>query len=222
MEQLKFRDASIAKRVAAQIKRLAPSYLVKICHVCGTHEWTISHYGLRALLPETVDVIAGPGCPVCIIPAAEIDEAILLALKGVTITTFGDLLRVPGSEMSLQDARAQGADIRIVYSVSDAVKMAEKDPDRDFAFFAIGFETTAPSTAVEILNKPPSNLSFLVSHRLIPPAMELLLGVGDLHIEGFIAPGHVSTIIGVKPYELFPEARRWGRPNHKRVYFRGC
>jgi hydrogenase expression/formation protein HypD len=206
MHQLKFRDATIAKRVAAQIERLAPSYLVKICHVCGTHEWTISHYGLRTLLPETVDVIAGPGCPVCIIPAAEIDEAIMLALKGVTITMFGDLLRVPGSEMSLQDARAQGGDVRIVYSISDAVKMAKKEPDRNFAFFAIGFETTAPSTAVEILNKPPSNLSFLVSHRLIPPAMELLLGVGDLHIDGFIAPGHVSTIIGVKPYEIFPKA----------------
>jgi len=206
MEQLKFRDATIAKRVAAQIKRLAPSFPVKICHVCGTHEWTISHYGLRSLLPETVDVIAGPGCPVCIIPAAEIDEAITLALKDVTITTFGDLLRVPGSEMSLQDAKAQGGDVRIVYSVSDAVKMAEKEPNRDFAFFAIGFETTAPSTAVEVLNKPPSNLSFLVSHRLIPPVMELLLGIGDLHIDGFIAPGHVSTIIGVKPYEIFPKA----------------
>ena len=206
MHQLKFRDATIAKRVAAQIERLAPSYLVKICHVCGTHEWTISHYGLRTLLPETLDVIAGPGCPVCIIPAAEIDEAVMLALKGVTITMFGDLLRVPGSEMSLQDARAQGGDVRIVYSISDAVKMAKKEPHRNFAFFAIGFETTAPSTAVEIFNKPPSNLSFLVSHRLIPPAMELLLGVGDLHIDGFIAPGHVSTIIGVKSYEIFPKA----------------
>jgi hydrogenase expression/formation protein HypD len=151
-------------------------------------------------------VIAGPGCPVCIIPAAEIDEAIKLALEDVTVVTFGDLLRVPGSKMSLQDAKARGGDVRVVYSVSDAVKMAQKEPTRDFAFFAIGFETTAPSTAVEILNKPPSNLSFLVSHRLIPPVMELLLGIGDLHIDGFIAPGHVSTIIGVKPYEIFPKA----------------
>ncbi len=202
----RFRDAALAKRAANQIRKVAPSYPIKICHVCGTHEWTISHYGLRSLLPETVDVIAGPGCPVCIIPAAEIDEAIKLALNGVTITTFGDLLRVPGSEMSLQDARARGGDVRIVYSVSDAVKMAKKEPHHDFAFFAIGFETTAPSTAVEILNEPPSNLSFLVSHRLIPPAMELLLGIGDLHIDGFIAPGHVSTIIGVKPYEIFAKA----------------
>ncbi|NIU38521.1 hydrogenase formation protein HypD [Candidatus Bathyarchaeota archaeon] len=202
----RFRDAALAKRAANQIRKIAPSYPVKICHVCGTHEWTISHHGLRSLLPETVDVIAGPGCPVCIVPAAEIDEAITLALNGVTITTFGDLLRVPGSEMSLQEARAQGGDVRIVYSVSDAAQMAKKELHHDFAFFAIGFETTAPSTAVEILNEPSSNLSFLVSHRLIPPAMELLLGIGDLHIDGFIAPGHVSTIIGMKPYEIFPEA----------------
>jgi len=210
MEQLAgFRDATLAKRVVEQIRRVAPSYSVKICHVCGTHEWTISHYGLRALLPESVDVIAGPGCPVCIIPAAEIDEAIKLALeKNVTIATFGDLMRVPASEMSLQEARARGGDVRVVYSVIDAVKMAEKEPNRDFVFFAVGFETTAPSTAVEVLKKPPRNLSFLVSHRLIPPAMELLLGVGDLHIDGFIAPGHVSTIIGMKPYEVFPRAYR--------------
>ena len=208
MEQLTgFRDASLAKRVVEQIHRIAPSYPVKICHVCGTHEWTISHYGLRTLLPESVDVIAGPGCPVCIIPAAEIDEAIKLALeKNVTIATFGDLIRVPSSEMSLQDAKAQGGDVRVVYGISDAVKMAEREPERDFVFFAVGFETTAPSTAVEVLKKPPRNLSFLVSHRLIPPAMELLLGMDDLQIEGFIAPGHVSTIIGMKPYELFPLA----------------
>jgi len=204
-----FRDPALAKRVMEQIRWVAPSYPVKICHVCGTHEWTISHYGLRALLPESVDVIAGPGCPVCIVPAAEIDEAIKLALeKNVAIMTFGDLIRVPASEMSLQDARAQGGDVRIVYSVIDAVKMAEKEPNHDFVFFAVGFETTAPSTAIEVLKKPPRNLSFLVSHRLIPPVMELLLGVGDLHIDGFIAPGHVSTIIGMKPYELFPRAYR--------------
>ncbi len=164
MEQLTgLRNASLAKRVVEQISRVAPSYPVKICHVCGTHEWAISHYGLRTLLPESVEVIAGPGCPVCIIPAAEIDEAIKLALeKNVTIATFGDLVRVPASQMSLQDAKAQGGDVRVVYSVIDAVKMAEKEPNRDFVFFAVGFETTAPSTAVEVLKKPPRNLSFLV------------------------------------------------------------
>lgn len=207
-EEFKFRDPALAKKVAEHIRNLAPSYSVKFCHICGTHEWTITHYGLRSILPETVEVIAGPGCPVCVLPAAEIDEAISLALNGVTLVTFGDLIRVPGSETSLQEAKASGGDVRIVYGVGDAVKMAEKEPDKDFVFFAIGFETTAPSTAVEVLNKPPENLSFLVSHRLIPPAMELLLGLGDLHIEGFIAPGHVSTIIGAKPYEIFPKAYR--------------
>lgn len=201
-----FRDPELAEKAVANIKRLAPPQDTKLCHVCGTHEWTISHYGLRPLLPETVKVIAGPGCPVCILPATEIDEAISLALRGVTVQTFGDVLRVPGSETSLHEAKAAGGDVRVVYSVSDAVRMATREPTRDFVFFAIGFETTAPATAVEVLKKPPENLAFLVSHRLIPPAMEMLLGVGDLHIEGFIAPGHVSAIIGMKPYQIFPHA----------------
>ena len=166
----------------------------------------MTHFGLRTFFPENVEVIAGPGCPVCVIPAAEIDEAVKLALKGVTVATFGDVLRVPGSDLSLAEARAKGGDVRVVYGVGDAVKMAEEEPGRDFAFFAIGFETTAPTTANEVLKGPPENLSFLVSHRLIPPAMELLLGIGDLHIDGFIAPGHVSTIIGLKPYEVFTSA----------------
>ena len=210
-EHLKFRDPTLAKRIVEKTHEVAPKRdTVKICHVCGTHEWTITHYGLRSLLPQNVEVIAGPGCPVCVTPASEIDEAVQLALKGVVVTCFGDVLRVPGSEKSLLDAKAEGADVRVVYSALDAVKMAEREPDKEFAFFAIGFETTAPSTALEILKKPPKNLSFLVSHRLIPPAMELLLGIGDLHIDGFIAPGHVSTIIGLKPYEIFPKA--YGMP----------
>jgi hydrogenase expression/formation protein HypD len=206
----KFRDPAMAKKVAEHIKKLAPSHEVKFCHVCGTHEWTITHYGLRFLLPDNVDVIAGPGCPVCVLPAADIDEAIALTKKGVTVTSFGDLIRVPGSETSLQQAKASGGDVRIVYGPRDAIQMAKKNPDKEFVFFAVGFETTSPSTAIEVLNEPPENFSFLVSHRLIPPAMELLLGIGDLHIDGFIAAGHVSTIIGMKPYEVFPEA--YGMP----------
>ena len=208
-EKLRFRDPEFAKGIASKIKKLSPKAgKVKICHVCGTHEWTITHYGLRSLLPENVEVIAGPGCPVCIVPAAEIDEAVQLAKKGVVVTCFGDVLRVPGSQSSLLEAKAAGADVRIVYAVSDAVEMAKREPDKQFVFFAVGFETTAPSTAVEALGNPPLNFSFLVSHRLIPPAMELLLGVGDLQIDGFIAPGHVSAIIGMKPYELFPRVYR--------------
>jgi hydrogenase expression/formation protein HypD len=208
-ENLKFRNPQLAQNIAAKIKSLAPKAgKTKICHVCGTHEWTITHFGLRSLLPENVEVIAGPGCPVCIVPAAEIDEAVQLAKKGIVVTCFGDVLRVPGSQMSLLEAKAAGADVRIVYAVSDAVAMAKQEPNKQFVFFAVGFETTAPSTAVEALGNPPKNLSFLVSHRLIPPAMELLLGVGDLQIDGFIAPGHVSAIIGLKPYELFPRVYR--------------
>ncbi|MEM1550761.1 MAG: hydrogenase formation protein HypD [Candidatus Bathyarchaeia archaeon] len=204
-----FRDPRLAKRIVEKIHEIAPEKdTVKICHVCGTHEWTISHYGIRSLLPENIDVIAGPGCPVCIVPASEVDEAIEVALRGATLTCFGDAARVPGTRMSPIDVRAKGADIRIVYSVMDAVKMAKKEASKDFVFFAIGFETTAPSTASEILKKPPKNLSFLISHRLIPPAMELMLGIGDLHIDAFIAPGHVSTIIGLEPYEIFPKVYR--------------
>lgn len=204
-----FRNPLIAKSISEKIKALAKENgHVKFCHVCGTHEWTITHFGLRSLLPPEVEVIAGPGCPVCIIPAAEIDEAVQLAQKGIVITCFGDVLRVPGSESSLLEAKAVGADVRIVYAVSDAIEMAKAEPKKQFVFFAVGFETTAPSTAVEALGNPPVNFSFLVSHRLIPPAMELLLGVDDLQIDGFIAPGHVSAIIGLKPYEVFPKVYR--------------
>jgi len=201
----RFRDARLAKRIAAKLAELAPGEPVRFCHVCGTHEWTISHYGIRSLLPENVEVVAGPGCPVCIVPASEIDAAVALALDGVVVATFGDMFRAPGTRLSLHQARAEGADVRVVYSVSDAVKMARKEPDKEFVFFAIGFETTAPSTAVEALRHPPENLSFLVAHRLIPPAMEALARMEDLAIRGFIAPGHVSTIIGARPYAVFPE-----------------
>jgi hydrogenase expression/formation protein HypD len=205
-EKLRFRDPETAKRIADKIKEIAAKKgTVKICHVCGTHEWTITHYGLRSLLPANVELVAGPGCPVCIVPALEIDEALQLAQKRIALTCFGDLLRVPGSKMSLLDAKAEGADVRIVYSVSDAVKMARYEQEKEFVFFAVGFETTAPSTAVEVLNKPPENLSFLISHRLIPPAMCMLCEMEDLNLNGFIAPGHVSTIIGLEPYKDVPE-----------------
>jgi hydrogenase expression/formation protein HypD len=207
-EQFKFRDPVLAKQIVQNIRDLSPKSQVQFCHVCGTHEWTITHYGLRALLPENIDVIAGPGCPVCVVPAADIDEAVQLALNGVIVVCYGDILRVPGSELSLLDARARGGDVRVVYGVGDAVQMAKREKEKDFAFFAVGFETTAPSTAVEVSGHLPENLSFLISHRLIPPAMELLLGIGDLQIDGFIAPGHVSTIIGLRPYEVFPSAYR--------------
>lgn len=206
VEELRFRDPNLAKRISEKIVEIAPKKgQIRICHVCGTHEWTITHYGLRSLLPENVEVIAGPGCPVCIVPASEIDEAVQLALKGIAVTCFGDLFRVPGSNMSLLEAKARGADVRVVYGVGDAVQMAKNEPDKDFVFFAVGFETTSPSTAVEVAANPPRNISFLVSHRTIPPAMRLLVKLKDLSLNGFIAPGHVSTIIGLRPYEVFPK-----------------
>jgi len=209
---LRFRDPALVKKVIASIEKTTSSMqqYIRFCHVCGTHEWTITHYGLRSLIPKSIDVISGPGCPVCVTPAAEIDNAISLALRGVTILSYGDVVRVPGSEMSLQDAKAQDGDVRIVYSVNDAARIAKREPHKEFVFFALGFETTAPSTGAEVLNGPPANLSFLVVHRLIPPAMELLLGIGDLQIDGFIAPGHVSTVIGLEPYRIFPQA--YGMP----------
>jgi hydrogenase expression/formation protein HypD len=211
LETANFRDPALAKQIAQKIRTLTPKTgTVKICHVCGTHEWTISHFGIRTLLPENLEVIAGPGCPVCILPASEVDAAIQLAKKGVVVTCFGDVLRVPGSQGSLLDAKANGADVRIVYSTSDAVTMAQKESGKEFMFFAVGFETTAPSTAIEIHAKPPANLTFLISHRIVPPAMELLAKMPDLRLSGFIAPGHVSTIIGVKPYAVFPE--KYGLP----------
>jgi len=203
-DNLRFRDPTLAQNIAVKIHHVsAKTGKVKICHVCGTHEWTITHFGLRSLLPSNVEVIAGPGCPVCIVPAAEIDEAVVLAKKGVVITCFGDLLRVPGSKSSLLEAKASGADVRIVYAVTDAIEMAKKEPAKEFVFHAVGFETTAPITALEALGNLPKNFSFLVSHRVIPPAMKLLLGLSDLSINGFIAPGHVSAIIGTHPYESF-------------------
>lgn len=205
---LRFQDPQTAQSIAQKIREVTPkNRVIKICHVCGTHEWTITHFGLRSLLPQNVEVISGPGCPVCIVPAAEIDEAITLAKQGKVITCFGDLLRVPGSESSLIEAKTT-RDVRVVYAVSDAIDMAKREPEKDFVFHAVGFETTAPITAVEVLGDLPKNFSFLVSHRLIPPAMELLLGVEGLQIDGFIAPGHVSAIIGTKPYELFTKHYR--------------
>jgi hydrogenase expression/formation protein HypD len=205
-QNMQFRNPQTAQAIAKKIREVAPQKgVAKFCHVCGTHEWTITHFGLRSLLPSTVEVIAGPGCPVCIVPAAEIDEAVQLAKDGKVLTCFGDLLRVPGSGSSLLEAKATGADVRIVYALSDAVKMAREEPNKEFVFHAVGFETTAPITALEALGDLPKNFSFLVSHRVIPPAMELLLGVEGLQINGFIAPGHVSAIIGTKPYEVFAQ-----------------
>jgi len=197
-----FRDKALGKRVVEHIQALMPEEGARIAHFCGTHEQVITKHGLRALLPDRLELLSGPGCPVCVTPIRDIDEAIYLAQHCATVITYGDMLRVPGSTMSLAEARAKGARVRVAYSVSDAVKMA-RDTREDVVFFGIGFETTAPSTAAVLLDDPPENFSILTSHRLIPPAMEALIGDGDVRIDAIIAPGHVSTIIGTTPYERF-------------------
>jgi hydrogenase expression/formation protein HypD len=176
-------------------------------HVCGTHEHTISKYGLRSLLPKKIEIISGPGCPVCVCPALDIDKAIEIGKQEDTIiTTFGDMVRVPATNISLAELKASGGDIRIVYGPHDAVKIAKENPNKEVIFFAIGFETTVPLVGYEIINNPPSNFSIICAHKLIPAALELLMSIDQLNIDGFISPGHVSTIIGLKPFKLFSDA----------------
>ncbi|MBM4402893.1 MAG: hydrogenase formation protein HypD [Candidatus Cloacimonetes bacterium] len=175
---------------------------VKFMEVCGSHTMAIGHWGLRKLLPENIILISGPGCPVCVTPATIIDS--LIKLKSVTITTFGDLMRVPGSHQNLEQARAQGCDIRIVFSPMDALKISQ---DRETIFIGLGFETTIPGIAFSIVNAAKNNnqnFSVLSLGKLIPPALDALLDDKDLKVDGLILPGHVSTIIGMMPYEFIP------------------
>jgi len=173
---------------------------MKIMHVCGSHEHTIMYNGIRSMLPPEVQIVAGPGCPVCVVPSQEIDECVSLAEQGVTVTIFGDMIRVPGTEKSLADVKAEGGDVRIVYGVGNAVELA-KELDNDVVFMSAGFETTAPTTANELLSNPPENFSVLSSHRLIPPALDFLVH-DEVKLDGLIEPGHVCTIIGTKPFEF--------------------
>ena len=197
-----YRDPALARKLRLEIERLAQAINdpVTLMHVCGSHEWTITHFGIRALLPENIEVRAGPGCPVCVTPAADIDAAVRLSLEGKTILTYGDMSRAKGSANSLFEARASGGDVRVVYSVHDAVKIAESEPRREHVFFGVGFETTAPATAYEILKGPPTNLTFLTSYRYVPPAVEGLATSPDLSVNGFINPGHASTVTGMRAY----------------------
>jgi hydrogenase expression/formation protein HypD len=199
------------KRLLRAIEKERPERPLKVMHVCGSHEHTVQRWGIRGLLPDGIEVIAGPGCPVCVCPAFEIGEAIELARRGVIITTYGDMMRVPTPFGSLHDAVAEGADIRVVYSPLEAVRIAIENQDKEVVFFSVGFETTAaPLAGLIYAGRLPGNLSFLTAHRLTPPAMELLLQSGDVRIDGFIAPGHVSVIIGSEAWRVFPD--RYGMP----------
>lgn len=202
------RSKEFTERLTTAIKKVSKEIgrPTKFMHVCGTHEHTISKYGLRTLLPPEIDILSGPGCPVCICPAADIDKAVELGKREDTIiTTFGDMIRVPATSLSLAELKAKGADVRIVYGPNDAIKIAKEHSDKEVVFFAIGFETTVPLIGFELKSGPPSNFSVICAHKLIPAALELLMSQSLLNINGFISPGHVSTIIGMKPYELFSQ-----------------
>ncbi len=209
-----YRDPHLIQRLVGEIEGLAASRAYKLMEVCGGHTHSIYKHGLEQLLPEGVDLVHGPGCPVCVIPMGRIDDAIAIATTpGVIFTTFGDMMRVPSSHGSLLDAKAKGADVRFVYSPLDALKVARDNPDRRVVFFAVGFETTAPSTAATLLRAETEgieNFSIFCNHVTIIPAIKAILDSPDMRIDGFIGPGHVSTIIGLRPYDFI--ARDYARP----------
>lgn len=204
-----FRDRDQARALAAQIVELCePGREYKFMEVCGGHTGTIYRHGLEDYLPENVTLVHGPGCPVCVIPMGRLDDAMHIAQRDdVIMTTFGDLMQVPGSNGSFYDATADGADIRMVYSPLDSLKIARQNPDKQVVFMAIGMETTAPSTAMTVLRAQAegiSNFSIFCNHVTIVPAIKAILDSPDMRLDGFIGPGHVSTIIGCRPYEYVP------------------
>ncbi len=210
-----FRDAGKARALASQIASLCePGRHYKFMEVCGGHTHTIYKHGLEDYLPETVTLVHGPGCPVCVIPMGRVDDAISIAEHpDVIMTTFGDMMRVPGSQGTFLDSNAAGADIRMVYSPLDSLKIARQNPDKRVVFMAIGFETTAPSTAMTVLRAAAEgieNFSIFCNHVTIIPAIKAILDSPDLRLDGFVGPGHVSTVIGCRPYEFIP--REHGKP----------
>jgi hydrogenase expression/formation protein HypD len=215
-----FRDPAKAQGLLSDITALSQRLTdhrpgpIKIMEVCGGHTHAIFKFGLEHLLPPAVELVHGPGCPVCIMPKGRLDDAIAIAQQpNVIFTTFGDAMRVPGSRLNLLQAKAEGADIRMVYSPLDALAIAQDNPDREVVFFAIGFETTAPSTALTVLQARAQgieNFSLFSNHVLVVPALEALLDNPDLQLDGFVGPGHVSMIIGTQPYEVI--AGRYGKP----------
>jgi hydrogenase expression/formation protein HypD len=203
-----FRNKEIAEGLIQKIRKTS-TRPIQLMEVCGTHTVSIFRYGIRTLLPERIRLISGPGCPVCVTPNIDIDLAIALGRQeDVMLTTFGDMMKVPGSTSSLQKEKAEGRDIRIIYSSLDTLKIAKEHPEKKVIFFAIGFETTSPTIAVAILRRKEDkiqNLFFLNSQKRIPPAIRALLESKQLGIDGFILPGHVSAIIGTKPYQFISE-----------------
>lgn len=206
---LQFRDPQLARSMASTLARLVDEIgrPVAVMHVCGSHEQAIAKFGLRSLFPKKLDVIMGPGCPVCVTDVPEVDEGVVLAGQGVRIVTFGDMLKVPGTVKSLADAQASGGRIEIIYSPKQAVDLARKTSD-EVVLFATGFETTAVATAAVILDDPPPNFSVLSAHKYIPPVMEIVAEMPESRIEGFLAAGHAATITGWGVFEAFVERHK--------------
>jgi hydrogenase expression/formation protein HypD len=209
-----YRDPAAARALVAQITALAGDDHFKLMEVCGGHTHTIYRHGIEHVLPPTVELVHGPGCPVCVIPMGRIDDAIAVAeTPGVVFTSFGDMMRVPGSAGNLLQAKARGADVRFVYSPLDALRIAVETPERDVVFFAVGFETTAPSTALTLLEareRGVTNFSVFSNHVTIVPPIKAILESPDLRLDGFLGPGHVSTVIGQRPYRFVPA--HYGKP----------
>ncbi|MBU1690224.1 MAG: hydrogenase formation protein HypD, partial [Gammaproteobacteria bacterium] len=206
-----FRDGQLAQKLAADIRREARSdRAYGLMEFCGGHTHAIFRYGVQGLLPDSINMIHGPGCPVCVLPIGRVDSAIELAHRpNLILCTYGDMLRVPGSNrISLLKAKAGGADVRMIYSSADALKIAQENPDKQVVFFAIGFETTTPPTAVAILQAATmglANFSVFSNHVLTPAAISAIMGSGEARVDGVVGPAHVSTVIGSRPYEQFAE-----------------
>ena len=203
-----FRDLQIAKKVLREISKYSKSHY-RIMEVCGTHTQTIFRYGLQHLLPESIKFLSGPGCPVCVSPTDFIDKAIGYSkIKDFIITTFGDMMKVPGSHSSLEKEKANGQDVRVVYSSLDALEIASRNPYKKVVFLGVGFETTAPTVAASLIEAKKKNIDnfFVLSgHKIMPPALKALLEGKKLNIDAFILPAHVSTIIGSRPYSFIAE-----------------
>lgn len=201
-----YRDSKISKSLIERIHHISRRP-IRLMEVCGTHTVSIFRSGIRSVLPQTIALLSGPGCPVCVTDQKEIDAFIELSrIDDVIVTTFGDLMRVPGSVSSLEKERAAGRDIRVVYSTFDALAVAQKHPDKQVVFLGVGFETTAPTIAASIQQAGRlklENYAVISAHKLVPPALEALMDMEDVEIDGFILPGHVSVIIGVDAYRPF-------------------
>jgi len=199
-----YRDPKIARVLAAEIRRRSTRPWV-LMEICGGQTHTLMRYGIDELLRDSVQLVHGPGCPVCVTPLETLDRAMALARRPyVTLVSYGDMLRVPGSDTNLSHVKAEGGDVRVVYSPMDAVELARRQPERKVVFLAIGFETTAPAHAMAVLQVERlglKNFSLLVSHVLVPPAIRALLSSPKNRVQGFIAPGHVCTVVGCREYE---------------------